>query len=78
MIKPVIFYDTDEDVSILRRPDGHFIARLNVIDHPRLGSALIGTSRVVNFDPATGTIETRNSVYRPKEQPDDQDRTGIR
>lgn len=72
MIKPVIFYDTDEDVSIIRMPNGHFVARLYVHDHPRLGTALIGTSGVIHFDPATGTIETRNSVYRPMERPDGQ------
>lgn len=65
MIKPVVHYSTTEDVHIIRMPDGKFIARVYTFDHPRLGSALIGTSSLINFDPSTGCFETRNTHYRP-------------
>ena len=57
--KPEIFLSWDiNDYPV-------WYAKLDVKDHPVLGAGVIRTSAIVNFNPATGIIETRNTVYVP-------------
>ena len=41
-------------------------ARLDVIDHPKLGASNIRTSEIVSFNPVGGIIETANTIYIPE------------
>lgn len=42
-----------------------WFAKLDVMDHPRLGDGQIKTSAIVGFSPVSGVIETRNTIYVP-------------
>jgi hypothetical protein len=44
-----------------------YTASLLGINHPILGTTMIRTSRVIANDVETGTIETLNTMYVPKE-----------
>lgn len=57
--KPVIMLGWDSN------DDAFWYAKLDVRDHPVLGNGVVRTSAIVNFNPATGVIETRNTVYVP-------------
>jgi hypothetical protein len=41
-------------------------AKLEVVDHPTIGSGNIRTSEIVRFNPRGGVIETRNTIYVPE------------
>jgi hypothetical protein len=50
-------WDADDNVF--------WYAKLDVTDHPVLGDAVIKTSPIVAFNLASGTIETKNTIYVP-------------
>ena len=65
--KPVVIYT---DAAYPARHD--LPARLNVLDHPRVGSGWVWTSAVQYIDGET--IETRNTVYRAAPRGTDEER----
>jgi hypothetical protein len=42
-------------------------AKLEVVNHPHIGSGNIRTSEIVSFNPQGGIIETRNTIYVPEQ-----------
>jgi len=68
-MKQIAYYKTDSDPTIgllhdiLGKP--FWYAKLDVINHPLLGSGLVRTSEIVSFNSQGGIIETKNTVYMP-------------
>jgi hypothetical protein len=65
-MKPVTHFRevTFHPVHIVDTGEYSEVARVYVIDHPRLGQGLIRTSRIVQkFD--DGSFETLNTIYKP-------------
>ena len=48
-----------------REGDTVYTAELYAIKHPRLGSGIVRTSQIIFFSPASGVIETLNTLYVP-------------
>lgn len=57
--KPEIHMSWDADDNVF------WYAKLDVTDHPVLGDAVVKTSPIVAFNLASGTIETKNTIYVP-------------
>ncbi len=66
--KPIVLYQQTDSTYLFPLPCGTWVARITPVNHPKLGGGReISTSAVVRFDPESGVIETRNTVYMPKE-----------
>ncbi len=69
-MKPVVQYRTYSEPTMMIQWDGNdntfWCARLEVVDHPHLGTGNIRTSEIVSFNPNGGIIETRNTIYVPE------------
>ena len=64
-LKPIVHYTT-----LWNTPEKGYSAILTVVDHPAKylnDCPWIYTSYVVSYDKKTGVIETRNTIYKPKE-----------
>lgn len=69
-MKPIVFYKTYSDPTMCLLYDSadkpFWCARLEVANHPTIGSGNIRTSEIVSFNPQGGIIETRNTIYVPE------------
>ena len=70
-MKPIVRYQADTPTtSLFLLRDGmdkpFWCARLDVIDHPKLGASNIRTSEIISFNPVGGIIETANTIYIPE------------
>ena len=64
-LKPIVHYTT-----LWNTPEKGYSAVLTVVDHPAThlnNFPCVHTSYVVSYDKETGVIETRNTIYKPKE-----------
>jgi|APGre2960657373_1045057.scaffolds.fasta_scaffold58822_3 hypothetical protein len=71
-MKPIVKYKSETATTMLlirwdKMGNPFWCGRLDVIDHPKLGTTNLRTSKIVGFDPAKGIIETVNTVYVPEE-----------
>ena len=69
--KPIVRYDPVYPVGIYTAEDPsngdiYRFARLQSLDHPKLGATDVRTSQLVSYDVMTGRLETRNTVYLPE------------
>ena len=65
MLKPIVRY-----TNLAVEPEIGQSAFLTPIDHTSLrvtNGRIVRTSPVVQYDEATGNIETLNTIYKPKE-----------
>ena len=72
-MKPIVRYQANTPTTMLMiltdsMDKPFWCARLDVIDHPKLGSRNIRTSEIVSFNPAGGIIETANTIYIPERE----------
>ena len=69
-MKSIVFYKTYSEPVLCLMYDSmdepFWCARLEVVDHPNLGSGNIHTSAIVSFNPQGGIIETKNTIYVPE------------
>lgn len=69
-MKPIVFYKTYSDPMMCLLYDSmdkpFWCAKLEVVDHPTLGSGSVRTSAIVSFNPQGGIIETANTIYVPE------------
>ena len=70
-MKPIVRYQPDTPTTMLlilrdSMDKPFWCARLDVIDHPKLGTMNLRTSEIISFNPAGGIIETANTIYIPE------------
>jgi hypothetical protein len=69
-MKPIVFYKTYSEPMMCLMYDSagkpFWCAKLEVVNHPTIGSGNIRTSEIVRFNPRGGVIETRNTIYVPE------------
>ena len=69
-MKPIVQYRTYSEPTMMIQWDANdcafWCARLEVVDHPHLGTGNIRTSEIVSFNPVGGIIETKNTIYVPE------------
>ena len=69
-MKPIVLYKAYFGTAMCLLYDSNdkpfWCARLEVVNHPRIGSGNIRTSEIVSFNPQGGIIETRNTIYVPE------------
>ena len=69
-MKPIVFYKTYFEPTMLLMYDStdnpFWCAKLEVVNHPTLGSGNIRTGAIVSFNPQGGIIETKNTIYVPE------------
>ena len=64
MEKPIVFYRGT--VGLIDYLDGQGALITGVINHPVLGNQdWVTTSKIIRQDP-DGTVETRNTIYKPE------------
>ena len=69
-MKPIVFYKTYSEPMMCLLYDSmdkpFWCAKLEVVNHPTLGSGVIRTGAIVSFNPQGGIIETKNTIYVPE------------
>ena len=69
-MKPIVFYKTYSDPMMCLLYDSmdkpFWCAKLEVVNHPHIGSGNIRTSEIVSFNAQGGIIETKNTIYVPE------------